>query len=69
MKIYLNENDYITDEGTGHNGKKCKLDYIWIGPEEGPCIGHLSDGKLRKLHKMVEQALALREKSKNGINK
>jgi hypothetical protein len=58
MKIYINLADdvYITDDGTDGR-KKCKLDYIWIGPDEGPTIGYLNGAKLKKLYKMIGRVL------------
>lgn len=57
MKINLEDGNYITDEGWSEGNKKCKLNYIWIGADEGPCVGYVSDKNLEKLYKAIGKIL------------
>lgn len=59
MKLFLDpESDiYITDVGTGDNGKRCKLKYLWIGSDKKGCIGTISGPSLTKLKEWASYEL------------
>lgn len=59
MKIYIKSfgnktNNYIVDQET--DGKKRKLDYLWIGSDDGT-IGYIDGNGLKKLHKALSRIL------------
>lgn len=66
-RIRLDKGYYITNSGTNSKGKTCALSYLWIGNDEGECIGTLEGSQIISLKSMiasVEGAALARKQAK-----